>query len=69
MEKILIDWLTHYTNRGVTLATFFEDLNFDVFDEAMTVDFVDKQFKININTSDVWFVTVKDLVDAIASRT
>ena len=61
--------MTHYTNRGVTLNTVFEDLNFDVFDEAMTVDFVDKQFKININTSDVWFLTVKDLVDAIASRT
>lgn len=68
MEKILIDWLTHYTNTGVTLNTVFEDLNFDVFDEAMTVDFVDKQFRININTSDVWFSTVKDLIDAIASR-
>lgn len=69
MEKILIDWLTHYTNTGVTLSTVFEDLNFDIFDEAMTVDFVDKQFKININTSNVWFLTVKDLIDAIAGCT
>jgi hypothetical protein len=51
------------------VETVFGDLNFDVFDEAMTVDFVGKQFQININISDVWFVTVKDLVDAIAVRT
>jgi hypothetical protein len=69
MEKILIDWLTHYTNTSVNLNTVFKDLNFDLFDEAMTVDFVDKHFKININISDEWFLTVKDLVDAVACRT
>ena len=69
MEKILIDWLKNYTNSDVTLETVFSNLNFDIFDEAMTVDFVNKQFQININISDVWFVTVKDLTDAIASRT
>ena len=69
MEKILIDWLKNYTNSDVTLETVFSNLNFDIFDEAMTVDFVNKQFQININISDAWFVTVKDLTDAIASRT
>jgi acyl carrier protein len=69
MEKILIDWLKNYTNSDVTLETVFSNLNFDIFDEAMTVDFVNKRFQININISDVWFVTVKDLTDAIASRT
>jgi acyl carrier protein len=69
MEKILIDWLKNYTNSDVSVETVFGDLNFDVFDEAMTVDFVGKQFQININISDMWFVTVKDLADAIAART
>jgi acyl carrier protein len=69
MEKILIDWLKNYTNSDLTLATVFGNLNFDIFDEAMTVDFVNKQFHIDINISDVWFVNVKDLIDAIASRT
>ena len=69
MEKILIDWLKNYTNSDVTLETVFSNLNFDIFDEAMTVDFVNKRFQIDINISDVWFVTVKDLTDAIASRT
>jgi acyl carrier protein len=69
MEKILIDWLKNYTNSDVTLDTVFSNLNFDIFDEAMTVDFVNKQFQINVNVSDVWFVTVKDLTNAIASRT
>lgn len=69
MEKILLDWLKNYTNSDVTLETVFSNLNFDIFDEAMTVDFVNNQFQININISDVWFVTVKDLTDAIANRT
>jgi acyl carrier protein len=69
MEKILIDWLKNYTNSDVTLDTVFSNLNFDIFDEAMTVDFVNKQFQINVNVSDVWFVTVKDLTDAVASCT
>ena len=69
MEKILIDWLKNYTNSDVTLDTVFSNLNFDIFDDAMTVDFVNKQFQINVNVSDVWFVTVKDLTDAVASCT
>jgi acyl carrier protein len=69
MEKILIDWLKNYTNSEIKSNTEFGNLNFDIFDEAMTVDFVNKQFQIDINISDTWFVTVKDLLDAIASRT
>ena len=66
MEKILIDWLSEYTQLTVTLETKFTDLNFDLFDEAMTVDFVAKTFDTNVNQLN-WFVTVKDLSDAIAN--
>ena len=69
MEKILIDWLQNYTNSKVVLTTDFCDLNFDIFDEAMTVDFVQEQFGINVNISDAWFKTVKDLTDVVAART
>lgn len=69
MDKILITWLEHYSETNVTLDTTFKELNFDVFDEAMTVDFVKKQFQIDVNINDIWFTTVKDLCDAIASRT
>lgn len=68
MEKILIDWLKYYTECEVGLDTRFSDLNFDVFDEAMTVDFVYTQFQTNVNVSNQWFLSVKDLVDAIAAR-
>jgi acyl carrier protein len=63
MEKILIEWLKFYTESEVTLDTSFKDLNFDIFDEAMTVDFVQKQFQINVNVSNHWFDTVKDLIN------
>jgi acyl carrier protein len=69
MEKILIDWLQNYTNSEVALTTDFCDLNFDIFDEAMTVDFVQEQFGVNVNISDAWFKTVKDLTDVVAART
>lgn len=67
MEKILIAWLESYTESSVTTNTAFKDLNFDIFDEAMTVDFVQQQFHKNINTSNQWFVTVKDLLNAITA--
>ena len=66
MEKILIHWLGEYTQCNVTLKTAFTDLNFDIFDEAMIVDFVAKNFQVNVNTSNTWFTTVEDLIDAIA---
>jgi hypothetical protein len=66
MEKILIGWLEFYTESTVTPDTAFKDLNFDIFDEAMTVDFVRKQFHVDVNTSNQWFATVKNLLDAIA---
>jgi len=67
MEKILIAWLEFYTESPVTADTSFDQLNFDIFDQAMTVDFVQKQFKVNVNISNRWFDTVKDLLDAISS--
>jgi len=69
MEKILISWLTQYTGVAVTSTTRFADLNFDVFDEAITVDFVRQQFDINVNIQEHWFSTVKELIDAIAHST
>lgn len=67
MDKILTNWLSTYTGCVVNLDTKFTDLNFDLFDEAMTVDFVAKNFQTNVNTSNVWFDSVKDLVNAIAA--
>lgn len=66
MEKILIEWLEHYTQcSDINNNTKFVTLNFDVFDEAMTVDFVNRQFGINVNTQEQWFDTVDDLIRAI----
>lgn len=68
MEKILIDWLEFYIDiKGISLTTKFVDLNYDLFDEAMTVDFVMKTFKVNVNTNNTWFETVGDLVNAIGT--
>lgn len=67
METILINWLSEYTQSSVTAESKFVDLNFDLFDEAMTVDFIAKNFDANVNTSNCWFITVKDLVDAITA--
>jgi hypothetical protein len=69
MEKILITWLTHYVGIPVTANTQFINLNFDIFDEAATVDFIRQQFGINVNTQEQWFVDVKELIDAITHRT
>ena len=67
MEQILIAWLGQYTGAGVNTDTRFDELNFDLFDEAVTVDFVQKQFNINVNKTDNWFNSVKDLIDAITT--
>jgi hypothetical protein len=68
MEKILIDWLEGYTNRAdILLTTTFADLYYDLFDEAMTVDFVMKTFKVNVNTNNTWFQTVGELINAISA--
>ena len=69
METILINWLSHYTGFEVHPQTKFRDLNFDLFDEAVVVDFVQKQFNVNVNQQDIWFEDVKELVNAIAART
>jgi acyl carrier protein len=69
MEKILLNWLNDYVGIKVTLNTSFSELNFDIFDEAVMVDFVTKQFGLNINVTEEWYVTVKDLLDEITKRT
>ena len=66
METILINWLKEYTGTEVSLNTKFTELNFDLFDEAVVVDFVEKQFNTNVNRKNVWFSTVKELIDVIA---
>jgi len=68
MEKILIDWLEFYTNRAdISLSTTFADLHYDLFDEAITVDFVMKTFKVNVNTDNTWFQTVGELINAVST--
>jgi hypothetical protein len=69
MDKILITWLEHYSGTTVTLDTTFNELNFDVFDEAMTVDFVNNQFNCNANINHIWFTTVRELVNVISTST
>jgi hypothetical protein len=68
MEKILIEWLEFYTGAtDISLGTAFTDLHYDLFDEAMTVDFVMKTFKVNVNTDNTWFHTVGELVNAVST--
>mgnify|MGYP001034806237 CR=1 FL=1 len=69
MEKILIDWLKDYTETDVDCSTKFQDLNFDIFDESVVVDFVYQNFNININNKNEWYETVGDLIDYIAACT
>lgn len=66
MDEILIDWLQDYVGvDSINEKTQFKDLNFDLFDEAMTVDFVFKAFHKNININNEWFVDVQSLLDVI----
>jgi acyl carrier protein len=69
MEKILIDWISEYIGIPITMDSKFQNLNFDLFDEAIVVDFVQKTFNVNVNIREDWFDTVKDLIDEIAKRT
>lgn len=63
MEKILINWLKEYTSvNNIVAETKFTDLNFDLFDQAMTVDFVKQKFNKNINRKEKWYETIKDLI-------
>ncbi len=67
MEKILIDWLIQYTEvSAIDPDTKFSDLNFDIFDEAMTVDFIKETFNKNINQSEKWYITVGELINDIS---
>jgi acyl carrier protein len=69
MEKILISWLKMYVGAEISTSTCFSDLNFDIFDQAVVVDFVQQNFKCNINKTEEWYKTVKELLDAIAAST
>ena len=67
MEKILIDWLKEYTTVfNITMETRFYDLNFDLFDQAMTVDFIKQTFNKNINQREEWYITVGELINDIS---
>jgi hypothetical protein len=66
MEKILIYWLETYTGvTNITEATEFSTLNFDLFDEAMTVDFIQKTFDKSVNRK-IWYTKVGELLDDIS---
>ena len=64
MEKILINWLETYTNTYITKQTKFSNLNFDLLDQTLTMEFVKKEFNKNINIKG-WFETVEDLIKFI----
>jgi hypothetical protein len=67
METILINWLKDYsTISDITIETKFIDLNFDLFDQAMTVDFIKQTFNKNINQREKWYITVGELINDIS---
>jgi acyl carrier protein len=67
METILINWLKDYsTISDITIETKFIDLNFDLFDQAMTVDFIKETFNKNINQREKWYITVGELINDIS---
>lgn len=67
MEKILINWLKDYTLiDNISIDSKFDDLNFDLFDQAMTIDFVEKTFNKNINGNTHWYNTIRELLNDIA---
>lgn len=67
MEKILINWLKEYTTVvDITVKTKFSDLKFDLFDQAMAVDFIKQKFNKNINLKENWYTTVGELLDDIS---
>lgn len=67
METILINWIKEYsTVTSVSVETTFADLNFDLFDQAMTVDFVKRTFNKNINRRENWYTTVGELVNELS---
>lgn len=69
MEKILIDWLCMYTGvNGITPQTCFDDLRFDIFDEAMTVYFIKHTFSVNVNRKETWFYNIQELLDATVAN-
>lgn len=65
MDSKIIQWLSSYTGMYVSMDTTFVELKFDIFDETVTCDWCNKTFDKNINLHDEWYVTVKDLCDAI----
>jgi hypothetical protein len=67
METILLTWLSSYVGKSVVPSTSFAELCFDIFDEAVTVDFVEMQFGVNVNKQETWFVNVQELLDAITT--
>ena len=67
METILINWLKDYSIiSDITIETKFIDLNFDLFDQAMTVDFIKETFNKNINQREKWYITVGELINDIS---
>jgi|688.fasta_scaffold319685_2 acyl carrier protein len=67
METILINWLKDYSTISyITIETKFIDLNFDLFDQAMTVDFIKQTFNKNINQREKWYITVGELINDIS---
>lgn len=67
METILINWLREYTMiTNITLETKFDELNFDLFDQAMITDFVEQTLNKNINRKETWYNTVRELINDLS---
>ena len=68
MEKILIQWVSEYTGVPVDAGTKFSSLNYDMFDQAVTCDWIMKSFSVNVNCKNEWFITVGDLIRAVQTN-
>lgn len=67
METILINWLKEYsTVMDITPETKFDELNFDLFDQAMMIDFVERTLSKNINRKETWYSTVGELINDLS---
>jgi len=66
ISNLLIDWLQSYTGMNkIEYNVLFSDLKFDIFDEAVFIDFVFKKFNVDINQKGSWFQSLDQVTLAI----
>jgi hypothetical protein len=66
MESFLT-WLSRYTGYTVDYSTRFASLNWQLFDDAVALDWLHKNYGISPETydQDLWFDTVGEMIDWI----